>query len=129
MQKGNLSVHLLPRILYLVPIFHFPIPRSRFPVLVSSGNKTFQVHDSAFETSWILIDYAEPLSSEPQKDAENFANDGNVTRPVGNLETLTPVSFKTTKKITLYKYIYICYTVHSETNETKSSKVTLSRSE
>ena len=74
-EKRNLSVHFLPRILCLVPIFHFPISRSRsrFPVLVSSGNKTFQVHDSAFETSWILIDYAEPLSSEPQKDAENFA--------------------------------------------------------
>ena len=52
-------------ILSLVPIFHFPIPRSRFPVpdsqfpiLVSSGNKTFQLHDSAFKTSWILIGYA-----------------------------------------------------------------------
>lgn len=45
-------------ILSLVPIFHFPIPRSRFPILVSSGNKTFQLHDSAFKTSWILIGYA-----------------------------------------------------------------------
>ena len=52
-------------ILSLVPIFHFPIPRSRFPIpdsqfpiLVPSGNKTFQVHDSTFQTSWILIGYA-----------------------------------------------------------------------